>query len=516
MILALMIEPIKADLGLSDTQFSLLHGLAFSLFYAFMGLPLAYLADRFSRPKIIAIGVVFWSIATAFCGLSKNFIQLFLSRMGVGVGEAALSPAAYSMFSDMFSKDKLGRAVAVYSIGSFVGGGIAFLVGGYVIGLLKNMDTILIPVFGALKAWQAAFIIVGLPGVFIGLLVLLTVKEPKRKGQRLNAQGEVEKTSMGDAFKFIKKHAQTFKCHYLGFTFYAMALYCLISWSPAFYMRKFGLTPTEAGYMLGSVLLVANILGVFCAGWLNDWFIQKGRKDAPMITGVIGIVGLILPMMIFTHVDQLWLSVVFLVPAMFFASFPMPISTTAMQMLAPNQLRAQISAIFLLISNLVAVGIDYHQSQGLSIIILKLSQHDVEAQLSKMLGHSAHKPLQFDTSPSCTNERIDAVIETLNYLCHAYYHIHNWQFISSSFSQYLIELILLKIPNNYSEQLRIQGQQLLPRYLKKAQQYIQDQLQQPISLSNLSQHCDVSIRTLQKGFGQYLQQTQWNISVSND
>lgn len=140
-------------------------------------------------------------------------------------------------------------------------------------------------------------------------------------------------------------------------------------------------------------------------------------------------------------------------------------------------------------------------------IILKLSQHDVEAQLCKMLGHSAHKPLQFDTSPSCTNECMDAVIETLNYLCHAYYHIHNWQFISSSFTQYLIELILLKIPNNYSEQLRIQGQQLLPRYLKKAQQYIQDQLQQPISLSNLSQHCDVSIRTLQKGFGQYLQQT---------
>ena len=113
-ILALMIEPIKADLHISDTQFSLLHGLAFSLFYAFMGLPLAYLADRFSRPKLIAIGVVFWSIATVACGLSKNFIHLFLSRVGVGVGEAALSPAAYSMFSDMFSKEKLGRAVAVY------------------------------------------------------------------------------------------------------------------------------------------------------------------------------------------------------------------------------------------------------------------------------------------------------------------------------------------------------------------------------------------------------------------
>ncbi|QOW46684.1 MULTISPECIES: MFS transporter [Acinetobacter] len=356
-ILALMIEPIKADLNLTDTQFSLLHGLAFSLFYAFMGIPLAYLADRFSRPKIIAVGIIFWSFATALCGLSKSFIQLFFSRMGVGVGEAALSPSAYSMFSDLFSKEKLGRAVAVYSIGSFVGGGVAFLVGGYVIGLLKDMTLIQIPVFGAVKAWQMAFILVGLPGVFIGLLFLLTVRDPKRKGQRLDAQGQVEKTSIQETFKFIKKHGKTFTCHYLGFTFYAMALYCLISWSPAFFMRKFGLTPTEAGYMLGTVLLIANTLGVFCAGWLNDFFIQKGRQDAPMITGVIGIVGLILPLIAFTQVSQQWLAVTLLAPAMFFASFPMPISTTAMQMLAPNQLRAQISAVFLLISNLVAVGI---------------------------------------------------------------------------------------------------------------------------------------------------------------
>ncbi len=356
-ILALMIEPIKADLNISDTQFSLLHGLAFSLFYAFMGLPLAYLADRFSRPKLIAAGIIFWSIATAFCGLSKNFIQLFFSRMGVGAGEATLSPAAYSMFSDMFSKDKLGRAVAVYSIGSFVGGGIAFLVGGYVIGLLKDLSLIEIPVFGAVKAWQMAFILVGLPGVFIGLLFILTVRDPKRKGQSVNAEGEVEKVTMRAAFTFLKKHRKTFTCHYLGFTFYAMALYCLISWSPAFFMRKFSMTPTEAGYMLGTVLLVANTLGVFCAGWLNDWLIQKGRKDAPMITGVIAIVGLILPLVAFTQVSEYWLAVTLLAPAMFFASFPMPISTTAMQMLAPNQLRAQISAIFLLISNLVAVGI---------------------------------------------------------------------------------------------------------------------------------------------------------------
>ena len=136
-ILALMIEPIKRDLDLSDTQFSLLHGLAFSLFYAFMGIPIALLADRYSRPRIIAIGVAFWSLATAVCGLSRNFAQMFLARIGVGVGEAALSPATYSMLSDMFPRDRLGRAVGVYSIGSFIGGGLAFLIGGYVINLLK-------------------------------------------------------------------------------------------------------------------------------------------------------------------------------------------------------------------------------------------------------------------------------------------------------------------------------------------------------------------------------------------
>lgn len=191
-ILALMIEPIKQDLQLSDTQFSLLHGLAFSLFYAFMGIPIALLADRYSRPKIIAIGVAFWSLATAACGLSRNFAQMFLARIGVGVGEAALSPATYSMLSDMFPRDKLGRAVGIYSIGSFIGGGMAFLIGGYVINLLKSVDTVLVPGIGAMRPWQVTFFIVGLPGLLVALLILLTVRDPHRLGLRRNAAGQAQ------------------------------------------------------------------------------------------------------------------------------------------------------------------------------------------------------------------------------------------------------------------------------------------------------------------------------------
>ncbi|MEB6478144.1 AraC family transcriptional regulator [Acinetobacter vivianii] len=140
-------------------------------------------------------------------------------------------------------------------------------------------------------------------------------------------------------------------------------------------------------------------------------------------------------------------------------------------------------------------------------IILKLSKQEIETQLFKMLGHTSHAPVWFDSGLSCTAEGISSIVETLNYLCHAYYNIQNWSFISASFTQYLIELILLKIPNNYSEQLNAQRQQLVPGYIKKAQQYIQDNLHQAISLATLSQYCEVSIRSLQKGFSQYLQQT---------
>ncbi|MCU4338074.1 AraC family transcriptional regulator [Acinetobacter dispersus] len=140
-------------------------------------------------------------------------------------------------------------------------------------------------------------------------------------------------------------------------------------------------------------------------------------------------------------------------------------------------------------------------------IILKLAQQDIETQLFNMLGCRSQEPLRFNSSLSCGLEGIDAIIETLNYLCHAYYNIRNWSFISASFSQYLIELILLKIPNNYTERLNAQRQQLLPSYIKRAQQYIQEHIQQTISLADLSQYCEVSIRTLQKGFSQYLQQS---------
>jgi len=356
-ILSLMIEPIKQDLMLTDTQFSLLQGLAFSLFYAFMGIPIAALADKKSRIKIISIGIAFWSLATAACGLSKNFIQMFIARLSVGAGEAALSPAFYSIVTDLFPKEKLGRALGLYAIGAFIGSGLAFLIGGYVISLLKNMDMVVLPVIGQLKTWQLTFFIVGLPGVLLALVMILTVKEPKRKGLKLDQNGQVIQASFKNSIAFIKTHKKTFFCHFIGFSFYTMMLYSLLGWAPAFYMRHFGLDASQTGYILGSIILIANTAGALFCGWLIDYFSKKGYSDAAIRAGMIGCAALVLPSVLFTQVDNMYLSFGLIFIAMFFSTFPIPASAAATQMLTPNQLRAQVSAKFLLISNLIALGV---------------------------------------------------------------------------------------------------------------------------------------------------------------
>lgn len=355
-ILALLVGPIKADLGLSDTQFSLLHGLAFSLMYAVMGIPIARLADQYSRPKIIAIGIALWSLATAACGISKQYWHLFFARMSVGIGEAALSPSAYSMFADLFPRSQLGRVVGLYSIGAFVGAGLAFIVGGMVIGLVEEMDSVSLPMLGIVRPWQLAFFIVGIPGLMIALLVWLTVKEPRRSGLKLQASGAVERTSLIETLRFIRRHPKSFLYLYGGFSCYALALLAFLSWLPAFYSRYYALDAKDVGYYLGVVVLIANTSGVYFGGYLSDFLYRRGHIDAPLYAGAIGAALAAVSGIWFVLGDSLWLSLVLVMPALFFLSFPMPTSTAAMQMLAPNQMRAQVAAIFLLISNLFALG----------------------------------------------------------------------------------------------------------------------------------------------------------------
>ncbi len=358
-IISLLIDPIRADLQISDTQFSLLHGLAFAMLYAVAGIPIARLADSRSRPLIISVGIFVWSLATATCGLAKNFIQLFLARMAVGVGEAALSPAAYSMITDSFPKSKLGLALGVYSSGSFLGGGLALIIGGAAIALVEQWGTQTLPLIGLVKPWQMTFFMVGLPGLLVAALFYLTVKDPERKGvaKGTDAQGNVVDTefSFGAVLRYIGEHKAAFAAHYLGFGFLALSLFALMNWGPAYFLRKYGMPVREVGLYLGMVVLIGNSAGVLASGWITDRLTRSGFHDAPLRAGIIGGLGVVIPAALFSQVTGFAGSLALLAMALFFASFPLATSAAALQLMAPNRMRAQVTALFFLSLNILGI-----------------------------------------------------------------------------------------------------------------------------------------------------------------
>ncbi len=358
-IISLLIDPIRADLQISDTQFSLLHGLAFAMLYAVAGIPIARLADSRSRPAIISVGIFVWSLATAACGAAHNFIQLFLSRMAVGVGEAALSPAAYSMITDSFPKSKLGLALGVYSSGSFLGGGLALIIGGAAIALVEQWGTQTLPLIGLVKPWQMTFFMVGLPGLLVAALFYLTVKDPERKGvaKGTDAQGNVVDTefSFGAVLRYIGEHKAAFAAHYLGFGFLALSLFALMNWGPAYFLRKYGMPVREVGLYLGMVVLIGNSAGVLASGWITDRLTRSGFHDAPLRAGIIGGLGVVIPAALFSQVTGFAGSLALLAMALFFASFPLATSAAALQLMAPNRMRAQVTALFFLSLNILGI-----------------------------------------------------------------------------------------------------------------------------------------------------------------
>src|SRR5262244_1984001 len=199
-ILSLLVDLIERDLGISDTAIGWLQGPAFALFYTFMGLPVGWLVDRYSRRAIVAVGVIFWSVMTALCAVAGNFWSLFAARMGVGVGEATLGPAAMSLTTDSFPKEKLGGALSVYAMGIFIGSGLALIVGGAVTEAVKGMPAVALPIVGSIASWRLTFLIVGLPGLLVGLLIY-TVREPLRLNLLRKADGQSSRLSLGEVLR---------------------------------------------------------------------------------------------------------------------------------------------------------------------------------------------------------------------------------------------------------------------------------------------------------------------------
>lgn len=353
MILTLLVGPLKADFGLSDTEVSLLHGLAFTLLYVTVGLPMGRLADSRSRRAIAGWSIFFWSLMTAACGAASNFTQLFLARVGVGIGEAGLSPAANSLISDYFPHEKLARPIAFFSIGGSAGAGLAYIFGGLVVDYVSTLGTITVPLLGEIRAWQAAFFVVGLPGMAFALCFAL-VREPERRGRLQSAASSVP---VAQVTRFMRHHAAFLVPHFMAAAFAALVILSIHAWMPTFLIRSFGLTAGEAGLRYGIVVLSAGVCGLLFAGSLADRLAMRGQQDAHVSVALgcatVAIVPAILAPLMPGYVAALLLVSV----AVFGFAAAIALAPVALQIVVPNEMRGQVYAAYLLTISLLGYTI---------------------------------------------------------------------------------------------------------------------------------------------------------------
>jgi MFS family permease len=355
-IMSLLVEPIKRDLGLNDTQFSLLHGFAFAIFYTLMGLPLGRLADRANRKRIISVGIFLWSLLTAVCGLAKTFTHLFLARIGVGIGEAALSPSAYSMISDYFPKEKRSVPISMYSMGVFFGGGIAFILGGYVVHLASGAEDVVLPLLGTIRPWQLTFFIVGLPGLLI-VLLMQTIKEPVRRDVVSLTESGSDDRSIRATLSFVNRNKRAYLSVFVGFALLATASYGFFTWTPSFLIRTFGWEPSSAGYAFGLMVLSLGTGGTLLGGVLADRALAKGKLDAKIRVAMYAGAGTLIFGCMAPLMPNAPLALLFLAPTVVSIGFPVGLAPAACNFITPNQLRGQVIALYLFATNLIGLGI---------------------------------------------------------------------------------------------------------------------------------------------------------------
>jgi MFS family permease len=350
-ILSLLVGSIKRDLAISDTRIGLLQGLSFALFYTIMGMPLGRLADTRSRRNLIAASVIVWSLFTSACSAAKSFWSLFFTRIGVGVGEAGLSPAAYSLISDYFPPERLGVAISVYYMGVFLGSSLALLVGGIVVDTMSRIRTVTLPLLGTIASWRVTFLIVGLPGLLFATLVY-TIKEPLRRNMLRSAQGDVSSLSFGQSLAQMRLRWQSLGGISLAMVFQSMANYALVSWGPTYFLRVHGWTPGQSGRALAVILLIAGCGGMYTGGRLSDRWQRRGLDEAPMRVMVIGATFTILLLPVGTLLSDVRWTLAFLFAGVFALALPMGISAAALQRIFPNQCRGVVSALYLFILNI--------------------------------------------------------------------------------------------------------------------------------------------------------------------
>ena len=356
LVINMLVVPIQADMGFSDVQMSLLLGPAFALCNGLFGLPLGWAADRYSRRWVVFGGLVFWSLSTMAAGLTRSFTSLFGARMGVGIGEAALMPAAYSLIADKFPVKRMTTAMSIFGMGPKLGSAFAFAVGSAVIGYTSTVGNVSVPVFGDLNGWRLALLLIGAPGLLVAVLCF-SFREPLRKGMQRshsNTGSLADTASNKQTLKeYVKENKKLILFILLGFSFTTMAVAGLLAWMPTYITRKFGMGPKEYGPIL-SVVYFLGAFSMIVKGVVIDWMYNKGYKDAHIrFYSMILVLTLPAAIIAFTTSQFSVFVVSYAIVDIILLNSIFYVSST-IQLMVPTHLRGQMTGLVILVVGTVS------------------------------------------------------------------------------------------------------------------------------------------------------------------
>ena len=348
--ISLVVDPIRHQLGLNDTQVSALIGPAFVACFVLLSFPFGRWVDHGARPRALTLGITLWSAAMVACGLAASFAQLFLGRMLVGVGEAAVNPVAYSTIPDSFPPHRRGFAMAIFASGSSIGGGLGVYLGSLLLAWAERVHPVL-PVFGALAPWQLLFIGLGLPGLLIALLVHLTLRDPPRR-----AAGQAAASSR-DVLAYFVAHRGLLALMFLGFSGFAISNYGFTIWGPSYFMRVHHLSVAQVGILMGVGFTVFGTGGMLIGGLWADRVRKAGHPEAP-IRVALHVAWIQIPFFIGAYLcPQTMPAVILFCCGMFVACMIGGLQGAMVQVLTPNRMRGQAGAVYLTIVNILGLGI---------------------------------------------------------------------------------------------------------------------------------------------------------------
>ena len=338
---AMLVEPIKQDFNLNDSQIALLGGAAFSIFYAIMALPIGYAVDRYKRVNVLGTGIFVWSLMTTLAGLANSFGRLFGARIGVAVGEAVMAPVSVSLVSDYFPQNRQGKPMGIITAGVYIGIGATLIGGGYIIDYLTDIGGITIPGIGYFKPWQATFLVVGIPGILISFAAFM-LHEPRRLGL---AQTPEKDSKSINIFSHLIKNKSTLIPMFAGLIFMALIFYSFTFWAPSMMVRTHGLSLTEVGFSLGIITIISSILGTISSGAVVDYLRSKGRTDAPIRTAMFACIFAMPAICLAPLVENVVAAWMLIGVYLFFISSFAPIGLLAVSGVSSNEVKGQMAAV---------------------------------------------------------------------------------------------------------------------------------------------------------------------------